>query len=132
MNLEKLRAVREAIAAEPAKFDMNNLGYSAFNSDYHTCDTAMCFAGWVVHLNPDEALKARGARVTVGADSLAASILNMNNTERRFMFDGAWAVNTTNPDFNLSQVPVCAALEYLDKVLDTNDVFQHVSFENHI
>lgn len=110
MNLLCIRDVRDAIAkGEDDKFDMANMGV-ANNPPTRSCGTPACIAGWTVaYFDPNP----RGGDDIIGR---ATVLLGLTPREAEDLFLGEYG------SWELSKITKNDALEFLDRVISTNQI----------
>ena len=119
LNIDNLKAVRDAIADEDAMFDMSSWGDQGFKDD---CGTPACICGWA------NALRTPPNRTPVYGNTLGARHwLGLTHDESEFMFFGRWAYQAVaKAAMPLERITRKHALAYLDKVIETGQVGQRI------
>jgi hypothetical protein len=101
MNIPAIRYIREVIAnGEDDKFDMATLG--------NGCGTPACIAGWTV--------AAFGGRTDGDILNQARDFLDLTPREAADLFLGEYGT------YELGEITKNDALEFLDRVISTNQV----------
>lgn len=113
MKLEAVKALRDHLkTADPNSFRMSPWLYT------NECGTAGCLAGHVCIMTGKATQKLREYRDNDDAIAeFGQCVLGLTREERRHMFLGFWSpLQTSETDIN-------RAIAYLDKVIETGNVF---------
>lgn len=113
MNLSRIRAVRDAIAAHKEKFNMETwLFIDELPSELlHNCNTVGCIAGFTVAVfNPNH--------YPTFIEAAAKAILELTQEESSYLFFGQWAKK------DISLINADDAIAKLDRVLATGRIIE--------
>ena len=147
--LGQLKTIRDHPEVQPGSFNMsewvviedhdNDWPYEIYELDNERldiiksadkCGTSACIAGWAVLLWPDLIdLDAEDEGWhTCSVSQQAADILDLSRHERDYMFLGDWCRDEDDgSQLPVEEVTLESAIEYLDAVLETGDVYQQVT-----
>jgi hypothetical protein len=127
-NIENFKKVRDLIANAPeTRFNMADYVLGRMLPDgYHVCGTAMCIAGWAYIAKTEAQPMSNGTykvAYPVGSSycEQATEYLDIDDDEANYIFGGEFA-QIDRIRF-LAEITKQQALDYLDKVIATGDVY---------